>query len=303
MTVSVVAALVAAFCFALSTTLHQRAAKRQQQRRALDPRLLLRLLRTRLWQLGWAPDVAGVAAQTLALRHGPLTLVQPLLASGLFMAILIEAVWNRQPVHRRDLAATLVGTAGLVTFLAAADPRAGVTDPSTRAWWWVAAVAGTAVVACLLVARPVGDATRGALLGVATGILYGVSAALLKSVTTRFTGDLAALALDPRLWALLVVALLGVQLNQNAFQHGRIAAPLVALTLTEPVTGVLVGATAFRETLTLTGIRLPLVVVSVVALVVGVWLGAARAGTGRAAGRPPAVRAGRGRVPRRSPRR
>ncbi|MFI9638581.1 DMT family transporter [Micromonospora sp. NPDC051925] len=285
MIVSVLAALVAAFAFALSTTLHQRAAKRQQRRQALDPRLLLRLLRTRLWQLGWVPDVVGVTAQALALRYGPLTLVQPLLASGLFMAILIEAGWTRQPVHRRDLAATLVGTVGLVTFLATTDPRAGVTDPSAQAWWWVAAAAGATVAGCLLVARHVGDAARGTLLGVAAGVLYGVSAALLKSVAARWHGDPVALALDPRLWALAVVGLLGVQVNQVAFQHGRLAAPLVALTLTEPVTGVLVGATAFRETLSLSGIRLPLVVGSVVALVVGVRLGSSRVERDRATDR------------------
>ncbi|MEV4845430.1 DMT family transporter [Micromonospora matsumotoense] len=276
MTVAVLAALVAAFAFALSTTLHQRAAKQQPRRQALDVRLLSRLLRTRLWQLGWIPDVVGVAAQTLALRYGPLTLVQPLLASGLFMAILVEAGWTRQPVHRRDLAATLVGTAGLVTFLAVADPRAGVTDPSAQAWWWVAGGTGATVAGCLLVARRVSDAARGALLGVAAGVLYGVAAALLKAVAVRWHGDPVALALDPRLWALAVVGLLGVQVNQVAFQHGRLAAPLIALTLSEPVTGVLVGATAFRETLSLGGIRLPLVVGAVVALVVGVRLGAAR---------------------------
>lgn len=179
-------------------------------------------------------------------------------------------------VHRRDLAATLVGTAALVTFLVVADPRAGVTDPSAQAWGWVAGGTGATVAGCLLVARRVSDAARGALLGVTAGILYGVAAALLKSVAARWHGDPAGLALDPRLWALTVVGLLGVQVNQAVFQHGRLAAPLVALTLTEPVTGVVVGATAFRETLSLSGIRLPLVVAAVAALVVGVRLGASR---------------------------
>lgn len=128
-------------------------------------------------------------------------------------------------------------------------------------------------------ASPTGsDAARGALLGAAAGILYAVAAALLKAVAVRWHGDPVALALDPRLWALTVVGLLGVQVNQVAFQHGRLAAPLVALTLSAPVTGVPVGATAFRETLSLGGIRLPLVVGAVVALVVGVRLASSRTG-------------------------
>ncbi len=274
MTVAVVTALVAAFCFALSTTIHQRAAKRQPPWRTLDPRLLWRLLRTRLWQLGWAPDAGAILTQAVALRHGPLAVVQPLLATGLFMAILIEAVWNRRPVQRRDLVATLVGAAGLTTFLVTGNPSAGIDDPATAAWWWVSAGAAGAVVTCVVAARPATGATRGALLGVATGILYGLAAALLKAVATRFNGDLLALVTDPRLAGLAVVSLLAVQLNQNAFQSGRIAAPLTAATLTEPVTGVVVGVTAFRETLTLGGFRSPLVALAAGAIVAGVWLAA-----------------------------
>ncbi|MGW5671810.1 DMT family transporter [Micromonospora sp. NPDC003776] len=228
------AAVVSAFSFALSTTLHQRAAKQQPLGRVLDPRLLWRLLRTRLWQLGWAPDVAGALAQALALRYGPLAVVQPVLASGLFMAVLLEAAWNRRPVQRRDLVACVVGSAGLVGFLVTVEPRAGVNDPGSTAWAGVAAGVSGAVLACLLAARSSTGAARGALLGVASGVLYGTAAALLKAVATRFHGDFLALFTDPRLAALAVVVLVGVQLNQNAFQSGRIAAPLTALTLAEP---------------------------------------------------------------------
>ncbi|PSK58369.1 hypothetical protein B0E53_06963 [Micromonospora sp. MH33] len=272
MTLAVVAALVAAFCFALASNMHQRAAKQQSPRRTLDPRLLWRLLRTRLWQLGWAPDVTGALAQALALRNGPLAVVQPLLATGLFMAILVEAAWDRRPVPRRDLVATLVGTVGLVAFLVTVNPRAGVEEPDATAWGWVAVGAAGAVAGCLVVARTTSGATRGALLGVATGVLYGMAAALLKAVATRFHGDVPALFTDPRLAALVVVALVGVQLNQNAFQSGQIAAPLTALTLTEPVTGVVVGVTAFHETLSLDGVRIPLVVLAAAMITLGVRL-------------------------------
>lgn len=63
MIVAVPAALVAALAFALSTTLHQRAAKQQPRRQALD----VRLLRTRLWQLGRVPDVAATLVGTAGL--------------------------------------------------------------------------------------------------------------------------------------------------------------------------------------------------------------------------------------------
>ncbi|SCF08254.1 hypothetical protein GA0070558_12614 [Micromonospora haikouensis] len=272
MTLAVACALGAAFCFAVSTTMHQRAAKRQRRHHPLDPRLLLRLLRTRLWRLGWAPDVAGVGLQAVALRFGPLALVQPLMASGLFMAILIEAGWNRRRAGARDLLGATVGLVGLAAFLTAAEPQAGIPAPTAGAWWRVALGVGGVVAVALALSALVTGAARGALLGFAAGTLYGVAAALVKALTGGFHGDLRALVVDPLLPASAVVAVTGLVINQSAFQSGRIAAPLTALTLADPVVSVVLGVTAFRETITLGGPRVAVLALAVVAIVVGVWL-------------------------------
>ncbi|MCX4472150.1 DMT family transporter [Micromonospora sp. NBC_01655] len=269
---AVACALAAASCFAVSTVMHQRAAKRQRRHAALDPRLLLRLLRTRLWRLGWAPDVAGAGLQALALRFGPLTLVQPLMASGLFLAILVEAGWSRRRVGRRDLLGATAGLLGLAVLLAAAEPRAGVPAPTAHAWWAVALGTGGVVAVALALSAVVAGATRGALLGLAAGILYGVAAALVKALAAGFHGDIGALLVDPLLPAAALVALAGLIINQSAYQSGRIAAPLTALTLADPVVSVVLGVTAFREAVTLGGPRIVVLALAVAAIVAGVWL-------------------------------
>ncbi|GAA2710588.1 DMT family transporter [Micromonospora olivasterospora] len=293
MILAVACALAGAFCLAVATTMQQRAAKRQHRVGPLDPRLLLRLLRTRLWQFGWLPDAAGIGLQALALRFGPLALVQPLMASGLFMAILVEAVWTRRRPARRDLLASVVGVGGLGVFLTVGDPRPGLATPPATAWWGVALGAGAVVAVAVLLSAAVGEATRGALLGLAAGVLYGVTAALVKALTSMLhggPGGLGRLLTDPLLAALVVVGLLGLVLNQAAFQRGRIAAPLTALTLAEPVVSVAVGVTAFRETLALGGARAAVLTASAVAIAVGVWL----AGTARGGGRGDGGRHGAG---------
>jgi hypothetical protein len=88
-------ALASATCFGLSSGLQQRAAKQERPRAALDPRLLVQLLHRPLWLFGWVPDAAGTALQAVALRFGPLALVQPLLVTGLFIAIPLEATPSR----------------------------------------------------------------------------------------------------------------------------------------------------------------------------------------------------------------
>ena len=265
-------ALAAAFCFALSSALHQKAAKQQPQRAALDPRLLVQLARSRLWLSGWVPDFAGVALQVVALRLGPLAVVQPVMASGLFMAVLIEATLIRRRVARRDLVAVAVGVAGLAGFLVLADVQAGVSSPSAAAWTGVVAGGALIVAICVLAAHQLAGTARGAALGVACGIAFSLAAALVKEVTGRYHGNLLETVVSWPFLGLAVTVAVGVLLNQNAFQHGRLAAPLTALTLTDPIASVVIGITAFQETLTVTPGRVIGLVLAGATVAVGVWL-------------------------------
>ncbi|MGW0434485.1 DMT family transporter [Micromonospora sp. NPDC003197] len=262
----------AAICFALSSALEQHAAKQERPTRTLDPRLLTRLLRRPMWLFGSVPDVAGTVLQALALRAGPLALVEPLLMSGLFMAIPLEAALERRRPHKRDLLVVAVGAVGLTAFLIAADPKAGVSSPSLTAWLAVVIVVGALVGICLALAWRVRGARRGTLLGIATGLLYALAAGLLKDVATKVTVDPLSLFADWHLYALLVVGISAFILNQNALQAGPIAAPLTAITLLDPFGGVIIGVVAFKEQLSFDGIRLPIEIVAVVVMVIGIWL-------------------------------
>jgi hypothetical protein len=270
--VAVVAGLGAAVAFALSSALEQYAAKQEKPAAPLDPRLLVRLLHRPTWLLGWIPDAAGTGLQALALRFGPLALVEPLLISGLFLAIPLEAVLTHRRVHIRDFAVVALGAAGLVAFLAAARPQPGLAEPSRDGWLSVAAWAGPVLVACLVVAGRVRYALRGAVLGVATGVLYGVAASLLKTLTAKLSTDPLSVLTTGQFYALVVVGLGGVVLNQDAFQCGRLAVPLTAITLLDPLTGVVIGVTAFHEKISTSGPLLVIELVAVLAMAGGIWL-------------------------------
>lgn len=239
---------------------------------ALDPRLLIHLLRRPLWLFGWVPDAAGTGLQALALRFGPLALVQSVLVSGLFLAIPLEAALSRTRPHSRDLFAVGLGVIGLAAFLAAAEPTAGVSDPSKRAWVGVGLGSGGAVAACLALAGRSTAAARGTLLGCATGLLYALIAALIKPLATTVAADPLAALTSWHLYALIPVGIAGLQLNQNAFQSGRLAAPLTALTLVDPVASTIIAVTAFHETLAVDPPRLVTEVVGVAVMAAGMWL-------------------------------
>lgn len=269
---AVVAGLGAAVAFALSSAMEQRTAKQEKQARPLDPRLLLRLLRRPTWRDAWLPEAIGTGLQALALGLGALALVEPLLISGLFLAIPLEASLRRAGVHGRDFAVVAVGAAGLTAFLVAAQPGSGRSEPSLPAWLAVAAWAGPVLVVCLAIAARVRDAARGAVLGVASGLLYGVAASLLKSLVAKLSADPLSIFTTGQLYALGVVGLGALVLNQDAFQCGRLAIPLTAITLLDPVASVIIGVTAFHERLLTQGPRLAIEIAAVLTMVACIWL-------------------------------
>src|SRR6185312_12586274 len=84
--VAVLAAVAASVTFGASDVIEQRATHEVAERKLLDPRLFVDLLRTRLWVVGIAVDISASGLQAVALRFGPLSLVQPILVCDLLFA-------------------------------------------------------------------------------------------------------------------------------------------------------------------------------------------------------------------------
>ncbi len=286
------AALGAAACFGLASAVQHRAASREQAVAAMDPRLLLRLLRRPEWLVGGVADIAGTGLQALALRLGGLALVQPLLVSGLFLAILAEAAMQRRRPGRVELASVALSGAGLAAFLAAARPTEGAPDAPVGAWLGVAVGCAAAVALCLVVAR-LAPPHRPTALGLATGVLYAVAAALLAAATARLGSGPAALLTDWHLYGFLAVGGVGLVLNQNAFQGGRLAAPLVALTLVDPVVSVIIGVAAFGQHLSTSPPAVAAELAGAAAMAAGVVLAARSSALAAAPGRPSPALPGR----------
>ncbi|MGI5215374.1 DMT family transporter [Plantactinospora sp. CA-290183] len=269
---AILLSLAAAALFAIGSALEQTSTKQEKATRTLDPRLLLRLVRRPRWILGWFPALIGTILQALALRVGPLVLVEPLLLAGVFMAVPITAAMNRQRPHARDLLVVVLGAAGLVAFLVAAAPRAGLNQAPTAAWLPILAGLAAAFTLFLVLAWRIEGAARGILLGAGTGLLYGVAAALVKTVTVQAGQGLGTLFTNWHLYVLLAVSLAGLVLNQNAFQSGPIAAPLTTITLLDPLTSIVLGVGVYRETLSLGGFRLVVIVLAALLMGYALWL-------------------------------
>ena len=249
MLTAVLLALAGAGAFAVATVAQHRTAA--DTAAAGEGRWLVRLARRPAWLAAQAAGGLGVILHAAALRSGPVSLVQPLLASGLVFALALGAwVDRRRPGRPRPSRAQwLAGGAvavGLTVFLLSARPAAGSsTAPAAGLVAVTVAVLGTAGLSVLWTRRT-RRPHRALACGAAAGASFGVTGLLLKQLLDLPVPSVAAA------WTvgeLVAVALAGIALSQAAFAAGPLVASLPVTTVLEPAVGVLLAGPLFGEAL------------------------------------------------------
>jgi drug/metabolite transporter (DMT)-like permease len=225
-------AVLAACANAASSVLQRKANRRVSQKQNLSVRLIWSLFHQPVWFAGVLAVIAGFLLQATALSGGELAVVEPVLVLEL-PATLILASWVfRSRLRRREwstTAAMAAGLAGLMFFLA---PSAGRSAPS--AWYvWVAGILInlTTVGVLMAWARRRGQTSSGsgrrrparaAVLGVAAGAQFGLTATLMKGMTGAFSQGFGALFSSWQLYGMVASGLLGMFLLQSAMNAGRL---------------------------------------------------------------------------------
>src|SRR5690349_9554704 len=181
MVVAICAAFGAAATFAFSTSV-QHHANSSVPHGTGTVVMLLHLARRPAWLLGQFLALAAFGLHAWALHSGPLAIVQPIIISGIVWAVPARAAMSRRLPTRAELLAVALTAGGLAAFLVASNPTPGdhVTRNLTAATITVAGVV-TGVIAYAGAALNRAHAGRRALLlGVTSGVLFGLVAGLLK---------------------------------------------------------------------------------------------------------------------------
>ncbi len=202
-----------------------------------------------------------------ALNYGPLTLVQPLGALTLVVAVPLGARAAGRRVGRvewRGTALTLLGLGALLLTSGGSAPHDTLTLPEALG----VGAATMAVVAGL--SRP--GARPGLRHAAASGITSGVASALTQTLTVAVTDHSGGPLFS---WRLLTVALLvsafamgGLLLSQTAYRGG-LGAPLAVVTLANPVAAAAIGLALLGERLQGGPVSLVLAALGTVAAVRG----------------------------------
>ncbi len=267
----VVLALGAGLCYALASVMQHTVAAQQPPELSLRPRLILELVKRPLWLAGIVLDIGAYLLEAAALSVGSIVVVQPLLVSGLLFALPLSAIGGVGKPGRREWVAAVALTLGIAVFVTVGSPSGG--DSQAPIWQWaiVFAICGSIATAAVIFSRGSAPHVRALSLAFATGATYAVTAALTKTVVDTL-GDhgVSGVIGAWETYALALVSIAGLILNQSAFQAGHLAASLPALAVTNPVLSSIIGITLFGETLGATGpIAITLTAGAVVVMIAG----------------------------------
>jgi drug/metabolite transporter (DMT)-like permease len=247
MTAAIVAALLAAALFAVATAFQHRSAGLVTVAEKRGGGFVTRTLRHPLWIVGSVANLAGLGLHAVALRDGPLTLVQPLLVIGVIFTLPLRQVLEHRRPGRAEIGWAIALTLGLALFLVLATPANGPVQGADPAPMWVCAAAIALAIASCLVAGRRTTTARAMLLGMAAGLLFAVAAALLKETTSVLGHGAAALFTTWPGYALVAVGGAGLLLSQLAYRAGPLSASLPAITAVNPIVSVIIGVAVFDE--------------------------------------------------------
>lgn len=265
--VAIASALLAAFWAAVGIVVRQQVARGVPADKGMSGTMVSTLFREPLWWAGTLAAVAGYVFQALALAHGSLLLVQPLLVSSLLFALPLSARLCHQRIRWAEWAWATLLTAALAVFVLVGQPREGQDRSPVQAWTLALAVTVPLVAACVVAAgRAIGRA-RAVLLAVAVAILLGMIAVLTKICTHRFAvGGWHGLLTVPAPYVLIALALALTVLQQSAFHAGALQASVPIMLVGEPIVAVLLGMIVLGEHLSVRGAAAPALLIAVLAM-------------------------------------
>lgn len=240
-------AILAAISFALAATLWQRA---QMGTGTVSVGSFLGLFANPIWLLGLVAQGVGIVFQAAALDRGRVSIIQPLLVTSVIWALPLGYFLSHQKITRRMVAGASIVVVGLAIFASYGDPAGGVDDAPWEDWAVPILVIVAASAVMFMLARRATATMRAAALGTTAGILYGLSATLMKPVVETLHADgIPTLLSGWEVWLMIVGGLVGFVIQQMSLATGKLVPSVATVSVTNPIVAVALGAIVLQERL------------------------------------------------------
>jgi drug/metabolite transporter (DMT)-like permease len=251
------------------------------EKRALDkmPALNLRkvtvvivsLLASPAWLAGFALMATGLACQVIVLTFEPISLVQPILASGLALSLVLSRLVLRERLAGAEAWCVAAMVVSLVLLALSQDNAPAGAAQNAGTLPAVAVIVPSIAAGLLIAARPLRarlgrhrSAATGICAGIGTGLLYGVASLTTKGLSgilarSHAVGSLVAgIVLSPYLYLLVGCSAAALLLYQAALQASRASILIPVSNVVSGLYFVIAGTWLFHEHLPASPVKLAL---------------------------------------------
>ncbi|HJY04482.1 MAG TPA: DMT family transporter [Streptosporangiaceae bacterium] len=239
------------------------------------PHVIASLLTDPAWLAGFALMLLGLACQIVVLTFEPVSVVQPVLASGVALVLVLSRLVLRERLGAVEFWC-VAAMAVSVILLAASTGRAGGAGHYANPGWMAAVAIPSVVIGLLVGASPLRRRSRalsaGVCFGIGTGLLYGVAALAIKGLSGVLVGHhsdvriVTGIVSSPYLYVLAGCSAAAMLLYQVALQSCRASIVVPVSNVTGSVYFIIAGTWLFREHLPTSpaqlGLRLAAIVVA-----------------------------------------
>ena len=242
-------AVFAAMFNAAAAVIQRIATAKPDARRLFSHRFAYEMIRSRLFLFGLLLQVIAFAAQAIALKNGPLIIVEPLLTCDLvFLLVLIH--WKLGiHIKPRDLLAVGAIILGLTGIFAATKPTGGHLNYSAEPWIILVSVITPITIVLALVVRHLRSANLRALFaGTAAASAYAMNAAFIKlSLNQLNRHGIAYMLTSWPIFAFILSGIASLYLMLNAYGAGPLAVSQPVMEVFEPTIAVIIGIMIFGD--------------------------------------------------------
>jgi drug/metabolite transporter (DMT)-like permease len=214
------------------------------------------------WLAGFALMLCGLAFQVLALTLAPVTVVQPVMASGVAVVLVLSRLVLREHLGRGEYACVVVMALSVILLALSAGSAAAEVGHRFSGAWIAAVTIGTVLLGLAAGAsalragsRRHGPPVTGVSYGIATGLLYGVAALAIKALSGAIlhhhgaASILIAVLSSPYLYLMAGCSAAGLFLFQTALQRCRISIVAPVSNVLGSIYFMVIGTWLFHERL------------------------------------------------------
>jgi drug/metabolite transporter (DMT)-like permease len=223
------------------------------------PRMVAGLLADPAWLAGFALMLLGLACQVIVLTFEPVSVVQPVLASGVALVLVLSRLVLRERLGAVEFWCVAAMAVSVILLAASTGGTGTGAGHYANPRWMAAVMIPTIVIGLLVAASPLRGRSRShrvpaaVCFGIGTGLLYGVAALAIKALSGILVHNHGAASIaigivsSPYLYVLGGCSAAAMLLYQVALQSCRASILVPVSTVTGSVYFLTAGTWLFHE--------------------------------------------------------